>query len=308
MKKFILNNDGNYTTFLNPNPDLKTKIQNLKFDIKNFKFQYMWNPEELTVDTYEGDKIKCLSEKGIQYINKSYVDDMFKEYKLRTINQKYDVVDLFNKIYGVIYNNTYYKKKGEFNICVKNINLVSKRDLLGGDNFSGDPTDVNYYWGLNEFSVSLYDNKYASLSNSGNDCGQTMSIYFNENGDVCNRDYNEDIASYCQEKYNTEELIKYFDNFILNLEPMMFSKKTGLFYSDNYCYCPYLDYSSRTKNELRVDIIPKIKEDIYQDKTSYRNNSKYKKPKDLIEQTPEQVLTYIKSKATSEFYNFFTVK
>jgi hypothetical protein len=81
-------------------------------------------------------------------------------------------------------------------------------------------------------SIRIEKNSYISLT--ARKSGETMSVYFNANGNLMNRDYNLDMSLYEQGEYDTKEIVDMFFDALREIGDVEANPKNSIFFVQGF--------------------------------------------------------------------------
>lgn len=288
----IEDGSNSYTTFKNPNDVLKRKISEFKIDQNSVKIG--WPRTEWNIVEWESEEVKCMNGRNVSYFPKEKVIDALKEQLEYERNQSFKPHDHFKEAFGVISS---YSENGDYAHLLK-LDLKGDIPFVGLDTDKTlDPLRVNFYTTFYDYSLSTYEGIKLECGESG----RSLSLYFNEDGNYVNRDYNLDMVNFECKDISPEIIMKKFEAMILKAKNLKRSK--NIFYNDEFCYVPY-SYDERGDHVLGVEIVPARDEKSYQ---MHSGRTIYKKPKTLVECTSSDLLNEVKGLMTDQFKSLFNV-
>ncbi len=210
-----------YTEFEIPDKDIHNAIlEHVKtIDTKTFKGDF-FEEGVWTIVEDKGDKIKCTNTDGeVKNMRKSTVEIYLREKVLESIEEKFPVTEFFPKIYGKLF----YRQAEKGYISVSTLDLKGINDFL-----SGGPSSVRAFEETQDMSIHVEKNNYISLT--ARKGGETMSVYFNANGNLMNRDYNLDMSLYEQGEYDTKEIVDMFFDALKEIGDVETNTKGSVFF------------------------------------------------------------------------------
>lgn len=282
-----------YSIFRNPLEELKKKVANFK--ISKDTVTLGWPSVKFTIESHESDAdgdIKCLNGKNIHYFPKSEVDKALGEKLKEARNAKFKAFEYFREAFGIVsYINEYQLKI----INLKNMFDMSK--ALGGEGGFSKTTG-----GFYDYKLETY--YYTGISMHSH--GESMNLFFTEDGDFINRDYIQKLVDFECKDIKPSELVEKFKNHLRkDYKGSIFEEVRGKYYSDKAVFIPFQhngDEDSRDNGAFGFDIIPKHK---YL-KDTYKKYCKpaIKKPKAEGEKyTLEQVIDRLLDSLSDELKN-----
>lgn len=269
MKKYELRKekDGNYTVYKNPNEKLKAEISNFKPDTTQFETYFP--PATWVIGEKEGDEYRCTSGKNVQYFPVSEVEEKLKGSAEESRNKKFQAYSYFKDCFGTVSCLREYKGR-PCHLSVLDITKAIPMGSIVGIGDDLDTTSVNFY--NTEFRYEI--ETYQALGIEISAVGTSMCLYFTEEGDFINRDYNVDLSTYENRVISPSVIL---DEVKQLLKEDLGSSKVETdgkkFYTSKKCYIPYVKYDG-----IGFEVIP-----VRSNGTSYQVYSGdpiYKKPAD----------------------------
>lgn len=277
-----------YTTYRNPDEILRKEIQNFKID--ETKLKIGWPEKEWNIVAYENDEVKCQLGKNINYFPLDEVKKAQRDIRKYQINQKYQPYKYFKEHFGII--SELHRDKEQGGVYLKRIDIqngISKGALIGLIDLGIDPTVVEFYGDHHEYDFRCYGDEIELEVRPYR--GSSMNLYFNEDGDYVNRDYNVDLNRYVQKDISPDVVLKAFEEKILSLGKLQFSR--GKYFSKKFCYIPFAYNEENGSRNIKcgVELIPANGENVYK---KYRVSA-IKLPKKLETKTGEDLLIHLKT-------------
>jgi len=274
-----------YSTFLNKDLDL---IQKIKNHPKPTSFKYTW--EEWTIDSYEGDEVKCLSGKNVRYFSKEEVEEYVKKRFNDEINELYPPQSALVNQFFPLYCYTNYKDK------YRNENYENTHiSILSSYSNVKAPKNWNlprYMKGEDYSLTNKLDQIQFTYSLRGSGCW----INYDEDGNFVNRDYNLALKTYNQEKPSFVDLYANLLMYIANLGHVEAGKNAkNTFFTQTHCLKFYLNNElNDSKEELNfyIEKLP-MREDGVSYKKEYGHGSIVKRPDQLFPLSPAEFLYVI---------------
>ncbi len=258
MKKFFLGkfnykswdgtfNDG-YSIFENTNEELRTKIKNFKID--KSKVTLGWPERTWNVSELEGEEYKCTDGKNVQFFPIAKVEKAWEDMHQYSLNQEYPPYKYFKSCFGKL-SSTF---KDERHYSLKKIDLKEdEQHSIGKGEL--DPTKVEFYWSFDRYSV-YESNDYIEIE-ATIQRGSSLNLFFNNDGNFVNRDYNENLIDYKIKDVPPSTVLDQLKKMLNNIEGNIEECK-GKFYTNKFCYVPYCYYDEADPNTIKLgfDKIP----------------------------------------------------
>lgn len=286
-----------HSVFKNPNAELKAKIAAFKINMDEVEMG--WPEKMWKIVGWEGDEAKCKEGKNTSYFTRKEINEALSNKLEYERNQAFQAFEYFKEAFGVI--SWLQKNKGCMHL--RKIDLENSNDFIGRmvgvPQRKINPLRVEGYETFFDYELSDYNGIELKVGVSG----RMLSLFFNENGDYVNRDYNEDMTYYECKDIHPSVVFEGFEKRILALGKLKHSK--GKYYTDKFCFIPYF-YEERGDLKLGVQMIP-----ARDDGKSYQENSGctiYKKPAKLEDSSAVDLLKMIKSKMSTQFSDLFKGK
>lgn len=269
------NHESNrYSIYKNPDPQLREEIKNFKID--SSKVTLGWPEKEWTIAEYEGDEVKCTAGRDVKYFPLEEIKRALQNNLEYQRNQKYFPHNYFKKGFGIIS----FLSKYEGGMTLKKIDLSDGSSLgkFVGATITMNPTKVECYETFYDYEVRKSDNQlYMRASVSG----RLMNLYFNDDGDYVNRNYNENLNYYKCEDISPTIVVEHFMKELKKLSKS-FIFGGGKYYTEKYCIKPYghnADENHR-ETEFGVELHP-----VRPDGITYKQyrGTTYKLPKKIVE-------------------------
>jgi len=239
MKKHLIretkekDEEERYSTYKNPDAKLRKEIASFKLPCN--KVTLGWPEKEWTILEYEKDEVKCRSGRNTNYFPIDEVKEALEENLKYERNQKYQPHKYFKKHFGIV--SKIYKHQKSLSINMLDMtdaatvgSLVGMKDLL-------DPTGVEFYgyfyniqldW--REDSIKLKVSRHAS----------SMNIWFDENGDYVNRDYNQNLNEFKNEEADLKMVLAYWRKNLIKSYGKEIEHLNGKYYIKDECLVPYI--------------------------------------------------------------------
>tara|TARA_R110000782_G_scaffold54693_2_gene115741 strand:+ start:4679 stop:5563 length:885 start_codon:yes stop_codon:yes gene_type:complete len=264
----LIKNEGGYSFYENPDKDLVEKIKNYPkpiylVDWFTFNNNLGW---KMTGTNIAGKPIMESTEGDMMTISLSDYNDLVFENHLRAINNEFLISDTFNKHIAPLKNGTSIitgmTDKYLQNLVRKETFYCGVNSIFISEEWGTNVWDTNYYNGTKTMSVNF------SIG-SGNGNGH---MYFNENGEIVNRDYNRDL-NISLPFISKEDSIKEFIVELTKKLPETIEKCGNTYYM--------LGYGIKIKTydfSISVKFTPEQSPDVFyvQGESAY---TKFKKPK-----------------------------
>lgn len=288
-KLTLLRQKDGYSIYKNPDKDLKKAIKNIEDPTELTEF---WVPEFRDdkwsfKETLENGSILLQSNNGnLTTISKKEYDYEFKESKLQKINRTYSVGDLMNRYFMPMYigQKIYHKM---FSQPLKIFGTLQESFYDG----------VNSISIIEEYHMSDYGYNTSFEASFGNGNGH---MYFNLNGDIENRDYNQDLnetSKFIPKEVIIEDFIQVLDRRIGD-SVLEVSNKNLNYFIDGYAFKIKED-----STEIEVEYYPHSSGNRYfQPGESYR---KITKPAKLNIIAKDEFLNLMREKCNNLKQNKF---
>jgi len=272
------------TTFRNPNEELKKKISEFKLSDKE-KSTTRFMGDDWNIEEWEEDEVRCTFERNVMYIKRS---DIEREHASKLEMQRglaFPMVDYFKDMFGVLVYKTSTK--------VKKLDMVSVYGLCGSPY---NPTSINGYGRVYEAELDTYRSLTVKLSASN---GMGLFLSFDADGNVSNRDYNEELQNY---KASDDKLISIFDNWTKVIRsringPIYTNKTKTRYFTDAECLTPYFEDNGQENFQFGLYTLKvSDKSGVYKE---YRSET-VKLPAKPIETTVDDLINHVKGLLTPE--------
>lgn len=225
--------DNHYTTYRNPDPKLRKEIASFKLPAN--KVTLGWPEKEWTILEYEDKEVKCQSGRNISYFPIEDVKEALENNLKYERNQKYQPHNYFKKHFGVISK----VDKHEKSMTVNRIDLVAAHPVgnLVGLYQPLDPTTVEFYWNFYKAELTWWDEQIKlEVSNHGS----SLNIWFDENGDYVNRDYNENLNNFKNEDVDLNKVLDHLHKNLIKSYGKELMHLNGKYYTPSECLVPYV--------------------------------------------------------------------
>ena len=289
MKEFIVNKEleKGYTCFLNPDKELKDKIANIEYNPNVINIQRGFRTEECIVLEKIEEEYKCQVNKDIIYLPASEVDKYRVQTNNALRNKLFTTDEYFTKTFGVIHKH--------FNDGLTILDIKPTEAPNPGP-FNNGNTNVKFFFSAYEYK--LESSKWDDLSISFGKYMRLMNLYFDEDGDFVNRDYNMDIQNFSQNKINPSIMLDRLKEECYQLKDIKYSSKTQSYYTDEYMFTPF-----REENKVGLYRTPAREKGGYQ---KYIGDTIYKRPTKLVSVSPEDVYNSMVQQLTKEELKLFS--
>jgi len=271
MKKHIIkyvgdpedrSSGGTYAIFKNPNIDQKNKIVN--YNIKNktfFSKGFKW-----TVDSYEGDEVKCINGKNTFYFSKLEVDERLNDIRKSEINIEFIPYKSFKESYGIVSS----LEEGAGYLNLRRLDFNEFADVLNSPDYRG----VACYKSYHEINVRNCPS-YGPSFKYELDQYEMMDFHFTLEGDFINRNYNLDLHNFNDYDRNIIQL------GILKFKEYLKTYTEFTFYKDCFYFKEFMLKAYLKNDNDRIEIgLLKIEEREHAPGTYQRWSREkiYKKP------------------------------
>ncbi len=291
MKSLVKNSYGQgsdtWHVFENPDKRLKKEISSFKPD--NTSVMLGWPEQSWKIVKYNENDVECKSGKNTHFFEKKEIEEALRDKTLDDINKKFDITEHFEKMFGTL---------SKIVVTPNRIKL-SKFDM---EQYI-DPLRKDF--GRSTTGVEMYSNFYHFKTSSGSDeielkiegpYGESMCTYFNPEGDIVNRQYNQDFENWVRQDMSAKPLLDRFKQHVLEVGEL--GRSNSKFFNDKFCYIPRLINDSN----ICIEVIKHKYEDKYQNRSG---DTTHKKPKKLTPTNPQEFLDYVMSLASENFLKKF---
>ena len=207
LNELVLKSYGKdkYHIFKNPLPKLQSEIlEEVKiFRENNKEVKIGWPEKKWKIVEWGDDEVRLEYKKDVKYEKRSEVEEAQKEALLNHINIKFNIVKYFKEIFGIIYNEHINEK------CLNTtiFDMEKYIDICGNDQERNDPTGVDHFSNFyNIKSGKSYEGYEIEISEPS---GRSMCIYFDEEGNIHNRDYNQPLQDFVSGQYNMSNALEH---------------------------------------------------------------------------------------------------
>jgi len=191
-----------------------------------------------------------------EFVKNSQLD---KNKLLISLNLKFDASKHFKSDFGIFYK--------------KSKNSLQILDLVERHNFFGSGADSNYtrpsvHFNFAEFSITNRNDEMLLNLSIG---GKLICLYFDENGNYVNRDYNINLDEFSQVVTQPLVILEKFKKILKTKFGNSFEFFKNIFYTSDYCIIPCVNSDSfgfAIKNN-------RVGRNDYQ---NYKGDTIYKKP------------------------------
>jgi hypothetical protein len=270
---------NSWSTFLNKNPTLVDAIVNYKHPTTFTLLNTEW-----TIAEYEEEEVKCTSGRNVQYFPKSDIDDILNDRKKAALSKMYNPISEMLTQFGTLYN----VSGGSDGI---NEYLTVKTVILDDISFpEGSMWRANEMIRYRDFE---YRDSTREISLKFSDYWQVCFVEYDNDGNFVCRDYNIKFKDYTQETAAFSDIIRKFNQAILNLGPL--SVQGTSFYNKDFFFKAWLNCVWRdgqcSEFEITIEKIP-VRSDGYSYQ-KYRGETIYKVPQQSVIVEPSEVLATI---------------
>ncbi len=228
--------DTGYSVYKNPDDKLREEIKNFKGD--QTKVTLGWPEKKWNIVEWEKKEVKCESGRNVSYFPIKEVKEALAEQGELTRNLKFPAYKHFKKAFGVV--SRIEKWDGG-----KKITILDLQSHLKIPGFNYNPTSVEHYSFEIEGELRTKNGMSVKFSKG---C-TSMSIYFNEDGDYMNRDYNLNLNEFKCEKISLSVLIDELKKKIISVGEF------GCFRNNYYVGNKKFElFMNREDHELRNEI------------------------------------------------------
>lgn len=288
MLKLISQRDG-YSIYENPSEEIKQEIQKITDPnelISYWDFNFP-NDKWMFDKILSNGSVQLKSDQGnISSISKDNYEKELKDAKLEKINREFSVGKVLNEyLFPLKIGTSIYHKMHEAPLTYD-----SQRN-------------ESFYTGVNSVFVREYWNAWDLVSSVAFENSYTNGnghIFFNENGDIENRDYNQDLNTdipFVSKEETIENFIGYIEKRIKN-EDLLTSG--GFYFTESFYLNINMDERMR---ELKVEFWPRQSGmNYFFQGESYR---KKKRPKKTLPADKKEFLEMLKNKCLEIKLNKF---
>ena len=309
IKTFRANGSSydDYSIFKNPLEELKKEIANFK--IKRNTVTLGWPAVKWTIESHEPDTdgdIKCINGKNIHYFPKSEVDEALEEQLKEARNKKYEAFNYFTEAFGIVAQINDYQ--------LKIINLKNMFDMgkaLGFEGGHSNTTRVEFYGGFYDYKLESYAYDGISMASYG----ESMNLYFNEDGDFVNRDYNQKLIDYECRDIKPSEFVEVFKNSLRKeYKDVIFEEIKGKYYSDKVLLIPFQYDKDEDNRDSAFGFYTYPKHEYLKDTYKIYGESAKKKPKaegvkitidEIIDKLLDSLSVELKGKISDNYQLYF---
>jgi hypothetical protein len=265
-------NEG-YTVFKNTDEKMVEAIKNLKPEVDIFSTHNHSNSK--IVQVLNDTQNLCIDEKDEYFIitNDELKNSNRKNF-LSKINKEFNVVDAINKTFGTLYTRDGLSKL-VFG-CRDNGAFGNGYDDLG-----------RIYADVVGFEMSTYRGLTLSLKSRG----YGMFCYLDENGNIVNRDYNLDLASYL-EPVTPLTKTQIIENIINSIPDVPYKKYGDKWFTDTFAYILETEGKERFSGGKIVFHLEKLDGNPHSGYKPFRG-ARIKTPKKAVEATKTDLLNVI---------------
>lgn len=274
--------DEGYSVYKNPDAELREKIKNFKPD--QTKVKMGWPEKTWDIIEWEDKEVKCQSGRNTSYFKVKEVKEALAEQAEIKRNEKFPAYKHFKDAFGIISR----LNKSEYSWNMEIIDLVGNIKIMGNFN----PMNVEHYNHSYSGELKLGSTPSSDLSLKLSKGCNMMCLYFNENGDYMNRDYNENLNTFKCEEMSMKVLLDEFKKRIVKLGEIGYSR--GNYYIGNKKYQPFVN---REDHEL----LNRIEFGLAGDPVKST-------PKKLEYKTGEEVWAEIEKFIPEDMYKIFNLK
>lgn len=284
-----------YSTYLNPNKELKAEILNFVANFKPDTIDIGWPSEPWKVGEKDGNEFKCTKGRDVKYVDENLVIEKQKSALKNAINEKYLVGDHFKNAFGVLYSSSDWK----FEI-LNLTNVIDPRNVPEGSLLHGKKLsnlDLNCYESKIEYELDTYEVVGLII----NPCVGMMFLSFTNEGDFYNRNYNENLNDFSNVPVSVNLI---YDRFVNNLKEAIngetIMKNGKSFYTNSFMFTPYF-YIDRQEHKFGFSKVRKRDSNTYKNGSGYKI---YKKPAKLEEVSFDDMMSDLNKILPSDTKDF----
>ncbi len=279
--KLIRKDDG-FSYYENPDKELVQKIQEFPKPIIFIDwFTFNNNLEWKLVEVKENGKYLMESSEGdLKTLGLEEYNDLVKDIHLKNINTAFLVSDTFNKFIAP------HKYSSSIITAMTDKYLVNPHrndtfycgvnSIFVGEEWGANVWDTKYYNGTKRMSVN-----FTLCSSNGNG-----HMYFTENGEIANRDYNQDFnleKPFISKEESVQEFLEQLDIKI----PNKIEQGSDRYFIDGYGIHLYIpDDEDEDDERFSVMFTPEQTPGVYY--VQGESYNKFKKPKKGIVEIPRE--------------------
>jgi hypothetical protein len=236
--------DDGYSVYKNPNAELREEIKNFKPD--QTKVTMGWPEKTWDIIDWEDKEVKCQNGRNTSYFPINEVKEALKDNEELQRNLKFPAYEYFKQSFGIVSS---VEDWGDG----KKVSILDLQSHIRMGNYN--PTSVEHYNFEYEGELSSYNELAIELSKG---C-TSMAIYFNENGDYMNRDYNLNLNNYECKEENLGLILEALRDKILALGEVMYAK--GNYYAGDKKFTLFTEREDHElRNEFKIGyFISKVK-------------------------------------------------
>lgn len=280
----LLRQEDGYSYYENPDKELVVKIQEFpKPIILTDWFTFNNHLEWKLIEVKENGKYLMESSEGdLKTLSLEDYNDLVNQIHLININSTFLVSDTFNKFIAP------HKYSSSIITAMTDKYLVNPyrnetfycgvNSIFVGEEWGANVWDTKYYNGTKRMSVN-----FTLRSSNGNG-----HMYFTENGEIANRDYNQDF-NLTKEFISKEESVQEFLEQLDIKIPNKIEQGGGRYFIDGYGIDFFFsDEDSYSNEKFSVQFTPEQSSGVYyiQGESSY---TKFKKPKKGVVEIEREV-------------------
>jgi len=275
---------GEYSTFLNKDASLVQTILNYP-EVKTF--DYLW--EKWTIDSYDGDEVKCTCGRDIKFFSKEDVDKYVKTTLKSELEQKFRPDKAFTSQFSPIYCDSSHRYDYiDHNTTSRSISIIPH-----------DETEMFGVWERGQiFKIEEYNMSDGAdeLTMKYSFSWRMVFITYDKDANFVNRDYNIRLQDYGQKKPSFAVFYSQLLSNIASLGPVERTKNSiNTFFNQTHCLKVYLvdDIDKRNEVSFFIEKIP-----LRYDGVSYQKRSGYpviKRPIKLESITTEDFLDLLET-------------
>lgn len=236
-----------YTTYRNPDPKLRKEIASFK--LPDNKVTLGWPEKEWTIVEYEKDEVKCQSGRNTNYFPIDEVKEALERNLNYKRNQKYQPHKYFKEHFGII--SKVYKDKKSLYIQVLDMTDAATIGGFVGIDKSLDPTGVEFYGYFYDVNLEWYDD---SIKFNVSKHASSMNIWFNEDGDYVNRDYNQNLNEFKNEGADLKSVLEHWRKNLIKVYGKEIEHLNGKYFINDQCLVPYVYDNGDRSPEFGIEI------------------------------------------------------
>ena len=236
-----------YTTYRNPNAKLRKEIASFKLPENTVTLG--WPEKTWKILEYENREVKCQSGRNINYFTVEEVREALDSNLTYERNQKYQPHKYFKQHFGII--SKVYKDKKSIHIEKWDMVDALNTGALVGAYQPLDPTTVEFYGNHYRVELTWYDD---NIKLKASKHGSSLNMWFDENGDYVNRDYNENLNEFKNEDVDLKQVLDHWHKNLIKTYGREIEHLNGKYYFKDECLVPYVYDNDDSDPEFGIEI------------------------------------------------------